>query len=272
MRRRPLFALLLGLLLLAPAGIAENGSARDSATIERILKQGRLRVGMSGSQPPFNVRSRSGEMIGLEVDLARLLAGSMGVELEIVEKPFAELLPALGKREVDVVMSGVTITPRRNLAATFVGPYFLSGKSILTRSKAFAAATQATDIDRPDIRLAALEGSTSQEFVETFLSQTRLVTTKDYDEALGLVAADEVHALVADFPICLLSVFRDESGELETLNRPLNVEPIGIALPPGDPLFQNLVQNYLGTITGSGELERLHAKWLDDSSWVARLP
>ena len=272
MHRRPLLGLLLSLVLLIPAGFAGTASARDSATIERILKHGKLRVGMSGSQPPLNARSRTGEVIGMEVDLARLLAGSMGVELEIVEKPFAELLPALRKREIDLVMSGVTITPARNLEFAFVGPYFISGKSILTRSATFAQARETADINRPGVRLAALASSTSQEFVETFASKTQLVTTPDYDSAVKLVVDGEVDALVADYPICLLSVFRDESGELVTLGEPLTIEPIGMALPPSDPLFQNLVQNYLTTLRTSGALEKLHAKWLDDSSWVTRLP
>ena len=56
-----------------------------------------MRVGMSANQPPFNAKSRSGQHIGLEVDLARALAGAMGVKLEIVEKPFGQLLPALEK-------------------------------------------------------------------------------------------------------------------------------------------------------------------------------
>ena len=247
-------------------------SARESATIKRILKHGKLRAGMSGNQPPLNARSRTGELMGMEVDLARLLASSMGVELEIVEKPFAELLPALGKREVDLVMSGVTITPARNLEVAFVGPYFISGKSILTRSATFASARETADINRPGVRLAALDGSTSQDFVETFASKTQLVTTPDYDAAVKMVVAREVDALVADYPICLLSVLRDESGELVTLSEPLNIEPIGIALAPGDPLFQNLVQNYLTSLTVSGALDRIHARWLDDRSWLARLP
>ena len=56
--------------------------------LDRIAKTETLRVGMSGSQPPFNVHNRDGDLIGMEVDIANLLAGAMNVKLEIVEKPF----------------------------------------------------------------------------------------------------------------------------------------------------------------------------------------
>ena len=59
--------------------------------------------------------------MGLDVDLASYIAGAMGVELSLVIKPFAQLLPALEAGEVDMVISGMTITPERNLQAAFVG-------------------------------------------------------------------------------------------------------------------------------------------------------
>ena len=53
--------------------------------------------------------------MGYEVDLAAILAESMGVKLKIVEMPFPELMQALESSKVDAVMSGMTITPRRSL-------------------------------------------------------------------------------------------------------------------------------------------------------------
>ena len=72
-------------------------------------------------------------MIGLEVDLAKGLAYALGLEVEIVQKPFGQLLPALKKNQVDMVISGMTITPERNARVAFAGPYFISGKSVLAR-------------------------------------------------------------------------------------------------------------------------------------------
>ncbi|GAG11697.1 unnamed protein product, partial [marine sediment metagenome] len=115
-------------------------AASESPILSRILSSGTLRVGMSLGQPPLNFKGKSGKPLGLEVDMARGLAGLMGIELKIVEKPFSELLGALAGGEVDIVMSGMTITPERNAKTAFVGPYFLSGKSILTRSTNLAQA------------------------------------------------------------------------------------------------------------------------------------
>jgi polar amino acid transport system substrate-binding protein len=265
------FLVSLAVALSLPACALGAGEA-GSPGISRIVKSGVLRVGMSGGQPPLNVKNKQGQIIGLEADLAQILAGTMGVEAKLVAKPFSQLLPALEAGDVDLVMSGLTITPERNLRFAFVGPYFVSGKAILTNSKALAKAEAASDIDDAGITLAALEGSTSQDFVQAFVPSAELVRTKDYDEAVELVIQDKVDALVADYPICVLSVFRHQDKGLATLVSPLTVEPIGVALPPNDPLLVNLVQNFLNLMEGTGTLETLKQKWFNDGSWIGELP
>jgi polar amino acid transport system substrate-binding protein len=265
------FLVSLAVALCLPVSALGAGEP-GSPGIARIVKSGVLRVGMSGGQPPLNVRNKQGQIIGLEADLAQILASTMGVEAKLVAKPFSQLLPALEAGEVDLVMSGLTITPERNLRFAFVGPYFVSGKAILTNSTALAKAEGASDIDDPGIKLAALEGSTSQDFVQAFVPKAELVKAKDYDEAVDLVIHDKVDALVADYPICVLSVFRHPDKGLATLVSPLTVEPIGVALPPNDPLFVNMIQNFLNLLEGTGTLDTLKEKWFSDGSWIGELP
>ena len=121
---------------------------------------------MSGEQAPLNMVSRSGELIGYEVELARMLAVSMGVTPRFVQIPFPRLLESLEAGEVDLVMSGMTITPKRNSRVAFVGPYYVSGKSVLTKSRTLAAVEETEDLNLPSFRFAALGDSTSEEFVK----------------------------------------------------------------------------------------------------------
>ena len=269
--RRMWLSLLLCIALLLPVWSVPL-AAQDAPVLDRIVKSNELRVGMSGGQPPFTVKSKSGELIGYEVDVARLLANAMGVELKLVEKPFGELLDALTAGEVDVVMSGMTMTPERNLRAAFVGPYIVSGKSILTKDRTLARADEAQDIDLANVKIVALANSTSQKFAETFLSKAQLVTTSDYDEAVKMILDDKATALVADYPVCALSVMRYADSGLVTLAEPLTIEPIGIAISPGDSLLLNMIENYLGALEAVGLLAELEAKWFEDGGWLMQLP
>jgi len=252
--------------------LGSPGSAAGQQVLDRIIDNGVLRVGMSGTQPPFVAKDRSGQLIGYEVQLAEALATAMGVELQIVEKAFGELVPALESGEVDAVMSGLTITPERNRRVAFVGPYLVSGKSILTKSSTLAAASETEHIDQANVRVAALANSTSQAFVEALLPQAQATFTSDYDAAVQLVLNGEVDALVADFPICALSMLRYPNEGLATLNKPLTVEPIGMAVPAGDALLLNMIENYLQGLQLSGALAELESYWFENGSWVAALP
>lgn len=246
--------------------------AADAPVLERIIENGEIRIGMSGDQAPLNAKNRSGELFGFEVDLAEVIADAMGVKLTLVEKPFPQLLPALKAGEVDLVMSGVTITAERAVDVKFVGPYMFSGKSILTKSNVLARAEDSDDINSSTIKLVALANSTSQEFAELNLPEAVLITTDDYASAVKLLLDDEVDAMVADMPICMLSVLRYPGQGLATLTAPLNIEPIGIAVPANDPQLESLIENYLNSMEGTNILPRLREKWFEDASWIASLP
>jgi polar amino acid transport system substrate-binding protein len=275
--KRTLRTLLLGVLALALGACQTFSNTGDGSTpapvrLQRILDSGELRVGLSGNQPPLNMRNKRGEIIGFEVDLVNALAHAMGLEARLVARPFAELLPALEKGEVDLVISGMTITPQRNARVAFAGPYFISGKSVLSKSEMISNVQTASELDDPSRRYAALAGSTSEEFVKDVLPKSQLVTTPDYDTAVQMVIDDEVDALVADYQICMLSVWRYPEAGLSALMTPFTVEPLGIALPADAPLLVNLVENYLDALEYTALLTRFKARWLSNGTWVSELP
>ena len=264
------------LLLLLSLGVAgcQLGSfgSPGGGRLPEILGRGELRVGISGDLPPLNMKNKGGEMIGLEVDLVTALAHAMGLEVLLVETPFPELIEALEAGDVDLVISGMTMTPERNARVAFVGPYFISGTSVLTKSEEIADAQDPKKVDGPGRKYAALEGSTSAQFVKDVLPQSVLVTTPDYETAVQMVIADEVDGLVADFQACMLGTWRNPDAGLMAVRTPFTIEPLGIALPPDAPLLLNLVSNYLGTLEDTGILAQLKAKWLADGSWLSELP
>jgi polar amino acid transport system substrate-binding protein len=148
----------------------------------------------------------------------------------------------------------------------------ISGKAFLTKRKTIASVDDTTEINSPDTKLAALKGSTSELFVQTVLFNTTLVTVTDYDEGVGMVIRDEVHALVADYPICAVSVVRYPDEGLMSVNTPFTYEPLGIAMPANDPHLVNWTENFLKSLEGSGALEMLKKRWFEETSWLNKLP
>ncbi|MGH9319550.1 MAG: transporter substrate-binding domain-containing protein [Vicinamibacteria bacterium] len=190
----------------------------------------------------------------------------------LTSMPFPDLLPALHEGKVDMVLSGISITPERSRDIAFVGPYLLSGKSVLTDSRTLTTMKAPRDLDRPELTLVALENSTSQAYLQRVAPRAKLVTTRDYEAAVSMVKSGAAAALVADMPVCILAVMRNPNADLGTLSNPLTVEPVGIALSATDLRFQNLVDNYLEAFERTGTLDELRKRWLEASDWMSALP
>jgi polar amino acid transport system substrate-binding protein len=269
-RTGSLVALAVAVVLMAMWG--QVFAAGFSPVLDRIQEKKELVVGTAASMPPLNMTMKDGQIIGMEMDLARFFASGMEVKLTVKPMNFNELLPALAAGQVDMVLSCVTMTPGRNLKVAFVGPYFASGKSILTKMANVEAINEIAKMNNPDKVLVALKGSTSQMFVEKVIPNAKLVLADDYGQAVAMVQNDKAIAMVADYPICVVSVLRYPEAKLGTLEKPFSYEPIGVALPPNDPLLVNWVQNFLNALEKTGEMKMLMEKWFKDTSWVKQLP
>lgn len=263
--------LLLLVVVFATACAHTNGGGMASSNLDRIAKSGVLRVGTAANMPPLNMLSKSDVPMGLDIDLARYMASAMGVELSLVIKPFAQLLPALETGEVDMVISGMTITPERNMKVAFAGPYHISGKALLTKFKSLVTSEDTSKLNSEAFAYTALESSTSASLVETLMPKSRLVTAKNYEDAVAMVLSNKVDALVADYHVCVLSLLKHPNEGLVSLITPFTYEPLGIALPEGDAQMMNWTTNFLNTMRQSDELIKLKVKWIEDPSWLMDL-
>ena len=270
-RRFIILLLVVGLMAgYVQMAIGAEGT-RISPVLDRILAKKELVVGTAADMLPLNMTTKDGQIIGLEADLAHYISGSMEVKLTLKPIPFNELIPALEAGKIDMILSGMTITPLRNLKVAFVGPYFVSGKSILLKQANAGSMKELSQINSPDKVLVALKGSTSQSFAERFMPKAKLLLADDYDKGLAMVKEDKAQAMIADLPFCLISVYRYPEAGLATLNNPLNVEPLGIAIPANDLLLMNWLQNFINTMEKTGEIRMLTEKWFKDVSWLPRI-
>lgn len=261
--------ILSGLIALA-AMLPIRAMAGD--TLQRVIDFQVLKVGMSGNQPPLTMTNREGGLMGFDVDLAQALAMAMNVKLEILQMPFGELMAALEEDEIDMVLSNVSITPERTEMVSFVGPYMMSGMSILTKSSVLGKISSTEEFNRKDLTLLALSKSTNAVFIKKVAPEATLIEVASYDEGVAMLIEGKADAMVADMTQCILAVLRYPEAGLTTLSKPLTVEPIGIAISKNDAQFFNLVDNYLRAYEKTGVLTQLRKKWFEDNSWVAALP
>ncbi|PKN18550.1 MAG: hypothetical protein CVU71_13805 [Deltaproteobacteria bacterium HGW-Deltaproteobacteria-6] len=253
-------------LLLSLASFASAGP-----TIDKILKKKELVVGTSANLPPMAFKAKDGSLKGLDIDLSRLIASAMHVKLRIVEMPFDKLIPALEKGKIDMILSCMTITPERNLKVIYVGPYFMSGQSILTTKDIADKIIGLADINKSDFTIAVPKGTTTEKIAKLMLPKAKLVIAGSTEETLDLLRKKKVMALMADYPYTSVESMRYRDKDF-VANPPFSIEPIGIAIREGDPLLTNFLQNTLMLLKGEGLLDKMTQRWFTDPSWIDDLP
>ena len=104
------------------------------------------------------------------------------------------------------------------------------------------------------------------------IPRAKLITTNTLSDALALLLEDKADALIAAYTYCAFTAFRYKNKGLAAGANRFTFEPVGIALPEGDPLLVNWVENVLRTLEKSGDLQELVDRWFRDSGWLKELP
>ncbi len=264
-------ALMIGCLLAGCAEMNQTTKPSSSPVMDRILSRGELRVGISGDMPPMNMLTKDDKIIGMDVDVATMIAEAMGVKLNMQRIDFKGLLPALETGSIDMIISNMTMTPDRNLKAAFAGPYFTSGKAFLTKRSSIAQAKGLPDVNSPQYTFVALKGSTSEAVISKGAPQAKLLTAGTQNDAIQMVVDGKADAMIADFPICAVAVLRKPEAGLVSVVAPITYEPIGIAVPKGDPHLLNWLGNFLHSLEKAGYMNELRQKWFARPTWLSQM-
>ena len=116
-------ASLLRLIAAAAFALLSLGLSAHADTLDDIKKAGKIRIAIDLAIPPFGMTDDKMQPTGSDVDLARLLAKDMGVELEIVTTTGPTRIPMLQTNKADIVVSTLSITPDRAKVIDFTIPY-----------------------------------------------------------------------------------------------------------------------------------------------------
>ena len=239
--------------------------------MNRILARGTLVVGTTGHFPPFSVKDKEGKYIGLDMDLARAMASAMGVKMEVKRYDMADLIEAVRKNKVDMALSGITMTFKRNLKVIFVGPYMVTGQAILAKKAVVQRVKSPSDMNKPSFRLVVVKGTTGATVARLLVPKATVIEKNTMTEAFNMVMKDKADALLADQPFCVVAAFQHQNQPIG-VSEPFTQELVGIALPEGDDLLVNWVENFIMQMQIKGELKKLKKYWFQNPSWIKEIP
>ena len=269
------FKILLVLLSLLPfiyfmatdssAGKLQQQLVQES-TVEQVIKRGNMRVGMS-TFVPWAMKDKTGQLIGFEIDVARLLAQDMGVKIELIPTKWAGIIPALLTGKFDVIIGGMSIRPDRNLKVNFTIPYDYAGQSIVANKKMAAGFSSIANFNRSDVIIAARLGSTAADAANKFMPQAQKKFFDDEAQVIQEVINGRAHAAVASAPLPAFQTIKYPDQLFLPVAGTFTKEPIGFALRKGDFDTLNYFNNWIRVVEAKGWLTERKHYWFETKDW-----
>ena len=260
-------------MLAISAAIALSGTSTfaDNA-LDRVMKNGVLKVATDANWAPQSFLNDKNEMDGFDVAVAREIATRLGVEVEFVTPSWDIITAGNWSGRWDMSVGSMTPTVSRAEVLSFPEVYYYTPASIAVHADSpyqnvgdlngeVVGATTASTFElylQKDLTIDA-EGVPSFEYLVT---PGELRSYKDGTAALDDLRLGDgvrINAMVGSLPAILAAI---ESGyPVRVLGEPVFYEPLAVAIDRGDAEFNNKVAGIVRKMKEDGTLKALSQKW-----------
>ncbi len=260
------FAALTSTVLTLPA-LAQSATQdlSSESVIETIKKDGVIRIGLS-IFTPWSMRDVNGELIGFELDVGRELAKDMGVDVEFVPTAWDGIIPQLVSGNFDVIISGMSITPARNLTVNFTDPYAYSGLTILANT-AMTKGFTLDDYNSPEVTFSARRGATPATVIAQLFPEATLLLFDEDGAATQEVLNGNAHATMHAEPTPSIEARRYADTLSVPFDQTFLASGEGFALRKGDADALNFFNNWIAVKHASGWLKERNDYWFKGNDW-----
>ncbi|MGR5062968.1 transporter substrate-binding domain-containing protein [Photobacterium sp. DNB22_13_2] len=171
-------------------------------TLDKIEQAKEIRIGVTGDYMPFSEKLSNGNYVGIEHDLAVIIADELNVKLTLVPTSWPTLMDDFQSGKYDIGMTGISVTDARKEFAYFSHSYYNYGKTPITRCEDVEKFNSLEKIDQPETTVIINEGGTNSIFARANLKQAKLhveptnkyVYDRILDGTVDLMIPDSVEA------------------------------------------------------------------------------
>lgn len=248
-------------LLMPLVGLAiafASSTAASSASLDDIIAKKKVTIGVDLSVPPFGITNEQMQPDGLDVDVAKLLAKDLGVELDLVPVTGQSRIPSLQTGKVDFVVASFGIYTERALSVAFSNPYG-GHKSVIIAAQ--DAQIKSLD-DLKGKRVGVPRGTAHEKILSAAkIDGMELVRFDDDSTTLNALVAGQVDAIgtVNYIAAQLQQRYPDRNYE----EKVTYLESFyGVGLRRGDPDLLHWLNTVLFVHKQSGELGKIYEKWM----------
>ncbi|MGE3255739.1 glutamate ABC transporter substrate-binding protein [Pseudonocardia sp.] len=244
-------------------GGGDSGSGSGAAdttfpagtTMARLSEAGTIKVGTKFDQPLFGLKGLDGKPVGFDVEIAKIIAGGMGIEesnIEFIEAPSRVREDIIQQGTVDMVVATYTINDARKEKISFAGPYYIAGQDLMVKSDN-TTITGPESIKPANARVCSVSGSTPAKTIvdKGYVDPANLTLFDVYSKCADALRTGQTDVVTTD-NVILAGLVAESDGQFKLVGQPFTEEPYGIGIPKGDTAFCEYVNQTLQKAEADG--------------------
>jgi ABC-type amino acid transport substrate-binding protein len=220
-----------------------------------------LRVGVAPDYPPVVFRQPDG-LGGLEIDFAKALGQELGRPVEFVVMERDRLIDNLLNQQIDIIMSGMSVTKARQLRVSFSDPYVRNQLRAIFPVKAAAQYKTKDDILNAKAKIGIITGTVADVFVKQNCTNAQIVKFTARENIPFYLLKDGRMDVFIDDTFALGYMFSKNEADMAYLPEALSEDTLAWGVRPGDAALLAQLNKTLGKWKDNGTLDQMLTRWV----------
>ncbi len=233
--------------------------------LEDIAARGTIRIGTTGDYIPMSyLNPATGEYEGIDAELSKIIADSLGVKIEYVKTSWPTLTADTLAGKFDVALCGISRNYNRAKSMAMSDAYGegVFGKTILCRKEDAAKFKSIADMNQKTVRIMINPGGTNEKFARANLTNAQLIVHQANAEIPTLIAEGKADIMITETVEAAQYIKKDKRLAAPLINEPFTRHSCGALMVKGDQEFLNYINFVLAELKMDGTLARLEKTYL----------
>ncbi len=245
MFKRTFLAALGGLALLATPF-----AAAEARTLDEILSEGVLRVGINPNFPNMSTRNDAGDWEGFDIDIANALAAGLGVEVEWVPTETPQRVPFLVSDRIDISLGALTRNAERAMLIDYTVPLHTEVLAVLATDEIEGDSWEDFNLD--SVTLANMRGNWTVGWIEENMPEVELELVDSLADTVRLVAQGRADAIVENIDFFMAFTENYPDVNWRVVETPIFVAYCAIGVAQGNDNLTEVLNVILYNLHSSG--------------------
>lgn len=233
-----------------------------TSTITCALAAPTYVVGSGGTYRPFEFENSQKQLEGFDIDIIKAIAKAEDFNIKLVNTPWEGIFATLNSGDRDIIISGITITEKRQAMVDFSDPYFPAEQSIVVPTNSAVSSVAALK----GLKVGVVNSSTGDIVVSDVLGKNS-TDVKRFDNTplmLQELYEDGIAAAVGDVGVVKYYIKSHPEKELKLVpDCKFERQYFGIAVTKGNQELRDKINAGLKKIVADGTYAKIYTTWFD---------